>query len=279
MRGIVVTPEIEILGNRGMTIKSSNISPKHLRQYLLYWDKIDFPMSNIIHFGDSPETSYLKEVGFLKRSFVKIQSSGELTDLFLKSQLKAFNQNNKLEPGSWSIAQPNRRLILDEKSCFLKENLEVELYSCLPVPTNDVSLDDILKFKERRKDELLEFRILMDKLYLETTDSSNLERMRVKNIELLQHKIVELDRLMNESQISRFLGSLKIEVDLTQTLKNTLGGMVAGKTFGFPLALSGAIGFASSFIKLNSEITLKPKEIPENLKDFAYLYYVNKDFI
>lgn len=277
MRGIVISPEVELIGDFGATVKSSNIDPINLRQYLLYWDKADFPLSTAIYFEDSPETMYLKEVGFLQRSVINLQFSGNFAEIFLKGQTEAFRENNMLQPGCWSIAQPNRKLILDAKSSILKETLEVDLYRCLPVPTLNVSLEDILKFKEQRKDELLEFRELVDNLYLETINSGDVERARIKNIELLQRKIVELDRVMNESKISRFLGSIKIEIDFTQALKNTLGAIITGKAFGFPLAISGAIGFTSSFIKLNSEFTLAPKELPADLKDFAYLYYAHKE--
>lgn len=277
MRGIVIAPEIEFIGDSGVTIKTMNIEPTHLRQYLLYWDKVDFPESKMIHFGDSPETAYLKEVGFLQRSIINLQMSGKFADVLLKGQYEAYNQNNKVQPGSWSIAQPNSKLILNENTALLKENLELEFYRCLPVPTSSVSLEDIIKFKERRKDELLEFRELVDNIYLETLNSDDTERARVKNIELLQRKIMEIDRVMSESRIDRFLGSFKVEIDTTQVLKNTLGAIVAGKAFGFPLAISGAVGFASSFLKLNLEFTLTPKEIPVELKNFAYLYYAHKE--
>ena len=35
--------------------------------------------------------------------------------------------------------------------------IEVELYECLPIPASDVPLHDILEFKEKRKDELMQF--------------------------------------------------------------------------------------------------------------------------
>ncbi|MBZ5752447.1 DUF6236 family protein [Metabacillus sp. DBTR6] len=128
---------------------------------------MDFPDNNFISFGETPEIEYLKDVGVLKRSnFIVLSSNGGDGDLFSRIQVAAFKNNNELEKGYWSLAQPNRELILNKESSELTRNLEVELYECLPIPSPEVSLEDILHFKERRKDELLEFRRFMDNLYL-----------------------------------------------------------------------------------------------------------------
>lgn len=280
MRGLVISPEYEITNDGGINIVNSDIDAIKLRQYLLYWDKLDFPDNNFISIGGSSEIDYLKDVGVLQRSKHILQSfSSSAGVLYSQIQLETLKNNNEKESGKWSIAQPNSKLILNEESCVLTRNLEVELYESLPVPTSDVSLEDVLFFKERRKDELLEFRHLMDNLYLEILDSGDFERARLKNIDQLQLKIIELDRVMSESRITRLLQNVKIELDYSQVVKNTVGAAVAGNAFGFPVGLSGALGFASSFIKVSSEFSLKPKNIPEGLKDYAYLYYSHKELI
>lgn len=274
MRGIVVSP-VKITGKNSMVVNGS-IDPLKLRQYLLYWDKIDFPQNNIISFGETPEIQYLKEAGVLKQTNVKVYLSGELTELYLKSQLKALEINNKNEKGSWTLGQENIELVLPKSESVLDRGLEVELYNSLPVPSEEVSLEDILNFKEKRKDELLYFRNLMDNLYIELLKSADSERAINAYIGRLQKGIMELDQVMKESKLSKFKGSVKIQFDLKEAIINTFLGATGGTAIGFP-DVGAALGFASSFINITSEMSLKPKEIPSELKDYAYLYYSSKE--
>jgi hypothetical protein len=275
MRGIVISP-VQITGKN--SIRVGGMDQIKLRQYLLYWDKIDFPQNNIIGFGDSPEIEFLKSAGILKQTRVQIQLSGEVTELYLKGQLMALKLNNELEKGCWSLGQDNIDLVLPKNDSVLERCIEVNLYNSLPIPSPEVSFEDILTFKETRKDELLEFRGLMDNFYLELIKSGDSERAMTKNIEKIQRQIIAIDKVMNDSKINKFRGSLKVRFDITEAIKNTfIGAIGAGSLFNFPVTAGAALGLASSFIKVNSEISLKPKGIPPELKDYAYLYYANKE--
>jgi hypothetical protein len=275
MRGLIISPEY-VADKGSFQLKSSQINPINLRQYLLYWDRLDFPDNNIISIGGSPEIEYLQEVGILQRSRVTAAGRWEVGEAFLWCQMEAFKENNHKEPGSWSLAQPNNKLVLDKASSVQTRNLEVELYQSLPIPSEEVSLEDILLFKENRKDELLEFRFLMDNIYSEIIESGDPDRTKLKSIEQLQRKIVELNMVMNEGKMKSLLGNLKIEVDVSKMVEKTAIGIGLGTIFNFPVGLSGVIGLASSFIQVKSELSLKPKEIPEGLRDYAYLYYAHK---
>ncbi|MFD2616156.1 DUF6236 family protein [Terrilactibacillus laevilacticus] len=277
MRGIVISP-VEITGKNSMVIKGLN--PIKLRQYLLYWDKIDFPKNNLIGFGESPDIEFLKQVGVLKQTNVQVLLSGEMTELYLKGQIIALNKNNEAEKGCWSLGQTNTHLVLPKNDTVKKRNIEINLHQALPIPSDKVSLDDILYFKERRKDELLSFRGMMDELYLEVADSSDQDRAEIKNIEKLQRSLMDLHKVMDESFSHRLLGGLKVEIDVPNLFDaaiKTAKGAGAGAVFHFPVEYGAILGLASSFIKVSSEVSLRPKAIPDNLRDFAYLYYAEKE--
>ncbi|ALS73917.1 hypothetical protein AUC31_01030 [Planococcus rifietoensis] len=277
MRGIVVSPEIVMSGKNSMSVNGGTIAPIKLRQYLLYWDQIDFPTSNIITFGGTADTDFLESTGALKRSRVNLQMAGEFTNLFLKSQMEAFRLNNEKEVGSWSLAQPHYNLVLDEVSGIMSRNIEVELYQSLPVPEKDVPLVDILEFKEKRKDELLEFRSLIDNLYLDIVNSGDQERDKLKSLELLARKTKEIDRLMEESFMSRLAQSLKIEFDWKDMAAKTGTTVLGSFTGQYTFETGLAVGLLSS-INVSSEMSLKPRSLPPELKDYAYLYYSQKEF-
>lgn len=47
-RGIVITPNYKILDSGGLQI-TGGIEAVNLRKYLLFWDKIDYPVNNILN--------------------------------------------------------------------------------------------------------------------------------------------------------------------------------------------------------------------------------------
>lgn len=177
MRGVVVSPEI-VVSHNSLFVNNSDIAPIKLRQYLMYWDEIDFPTNNAIYFEGTPEVNYLQSLGILKRSHINLGLSGQLTELFLKSQYEAFRLNSLEAPGSWAFAQPQYELSLLESDSVKTRTLEVELYQSLPIPTAEVPLEKILEFKVRRNDELLEFRELVDNLYSDIITSGDQERAK-----------------------------------------------------------------------------------------------------
>ncbi|MGG0789882.1 DUF6236 family protein [Peribacillus simplex] len=283
MRGVVIS-NVELLGIKRYR-SSRYLDPIKLRQYLLYWDKIDYPEcvdpDGFFESLDSPEINFLERANVLKRTKVNIKprSSRVYEPYFIKAQLTAFKLNNELEKGCWTLAQSNAELLLPKEDAVLTRNLEVDLFQCLPIPSQEVSLADILLFKEHRRDELLEFRSLLDNLYLEIIASGDPDRVKVKNIEQLQQKLIEINSIMSESRIKRLMGNLKIEVNVSDMILKTAGAIGAATLFHFPVGVSAALGFASSFINVKSEFGLKPTSIPEGMKDYAYLYYAHKNLV
>src|SRR5699024_11989865 len=84
----------------------------------------------------------------------------------------------------------------------------LSLHDALPIfPTTETSLEDILKFKDKRKDELLEFRYLMDTFYLEIIKSGDSESAMIASVDRIQKKISDIDRdrkstRLNSSHVS-----------------------------------------------------------------------------
>lgn len=282
MRGIIVTSEYEANGTSLKIIKS-DIDSNKLRQYLLYWDKIDFPNNNIISNASSPEVEYLEKAHVLKRTnfYPNINGLINMEKLYLDMQMYAFNQNNNNQDNEvWSIAQPTKKILLPKEDSIKARTLQVELYNSIPVPIADVNLEDILNFKERRYDELQEFRIVMDEMYTSIMDSPDKDLSKDTTVIKLQNKINELNKVMDESKIKRILSTVKVELDFSGL--GTILGTIAGHTVNSSITstILGAVGGAAiSSIKVSSEVSLKPKEIPVGLKDYAYLYYQHKELV
>lgn len=283
MRGIIA--DCTFHGDDNSISISGGIDPFRLRQYLLYWDKIDYPSNNIMHFELTPDEMYLEKAGVLQRTHVDIITgpSGVTInpELFIKSQLFVLKENNKNTGEIWSLGQNSNKLILPKDESIEANVLQLELYNCIPVPSEDTPFDDILKFKEERKDELIEFRRVMDNLYERILNSEFQELERKRCIEEIQNKVIDINRVMMESKIKRILSSMNVEInisDLIQGATNAVTGYMLGEQVGFP-EIGALIGLVPSMINITYNTSSKAKGIPDNLKDYAYLFYAKKEIL
>lgn len=120
----------------------------------------------------------------------------------------------------------------------------------------------------------------MDQMYISIMDSLDKDLSKDIAVEKLKNKITELNKVMHESKINRFLGTVKVEFDFSGF--GTTLGAIAGRTINSSITsiILGAIGrSAISGIKVSSEMSLKPRGISTELKDYAYLYYQSKELI
>lgn len=282
MRGIVAGPAVKSLGNGSIFIENSGIDPTKLRQYLLYWDRIEYPTNRGFNFT-SKEVEFLSSTGVLQRTEIPFallaNKDGIMTqdDALLKSPQLAFNFNNAKEQGMWSMTQPNQSLHLTPELSEEHRSVEIELVDSLPLPDLSVPLEKILEFKEKRKDELGAFRSYLDSLYLEVINSKDIPRSRIKAIEDLQRGIVDLHKVMGESKIKQLVGSMKVEL-------NVRGIIFAAGALGYlhtqydlPLFLSVPLAASAGMLNFDVKPVMQPKKIPENLKDYAYLFYAEKE--
>lgn len=281
MRGIVATC-IHNGTNNSIQV-SPMLDPFFLRQYLLYWDKIDYPTNNLLYIGLTPEEKYLEEIGLLQRTHLNIipDSSGITLnpEIFLKSQLYALEKNNQNNNEIWSLGQNTSKLFLPADRRIQTDTLQVNLMNCLPVPAPDTAFDDILSFKTKRQDELIEFRNLLDKIYDDIYSSDYPELTQKRNIEKLQQKLVEINRVMNESKIKGILSNMSVELNISQILNSVAKFHICynlGEKFGFP-EIGAGIGFLASAIEIKYQKSLRAKSLPDNLKDYAYLFHAQTE--
>ena len=246
-RGIVITPRFYANGRKFLFAEDYNIQQADLKKYLLYWDKIEFPNNNIISIGDSPDIRFLKEIGILSRTEIQFDFDNLCGDCdygcaYIHAQLAALKIRNEREPGCWSMAQTGNILNLPIEKSQEARTIEVDLYNAFPVPSDAVSLDDILFFKERREAELMAFRSAMDLLYLELISASDIPRAKTAAIDRLENTLKDLHKVANESWMPKLISSLKVELNVPNLLSRAMVGAGLGTIFGVSPSLGAAIG-------------------------------------
>lgn len=276
-RGIVITPRFTFDG-RTLSLHGG-FAPVSLRQYLLYWDKIDWPDNNIIGFrDDAPEFSFLKQAGVLERTMVRFTAfSGNAGYALLQMQVLALEARNTNEPGAWSLAQQSALLASSPEGTVDTRTIEVELYSAIPVPSEDVPLHDVLEFKQRRNSELLQFRAAMDELYQETIRSADIPRAKLQAQDHLERAVRDLNEVFGESFVRRLLASFKVELNVPNIATLAIAGSAAASSFGFSIGVGAAAGAISAAVKFDMAQIRKGANIPERLRDYAYLHYIERE--
>jgi hypothetical protein len=274
-KGLILVPDFTAdIGNNSLTIR--NIGGKFMvdavRRNLPYWDKFDFPNNMIIGSVLPAELATLAQEGIVQQSNPRFQFSGGAAELWVRSQLAAWQARESIEPGVWTLGQFGNQLWLPESERSFGRTIELELHCALPVPGSETRLDQILEFKVKRSAELAAFRLAMDRLYLSVIDSGDLPRARNTAIDSIEAALKDLDRTTSESFPQRLLSSLKVELSANVLTTAAAAGYAAAQV-GFPIALGAGAGAVASMLKF--ELTPKGTQpVKQGRGDFAYLYDV-----
>lgn len=284
-RGIIVSPSITIKDGGSLYIDSSEISDQQIRMALFFWDKFDWPDNNIISMGNgnTDDLRFLKECGIFNRTKVNLASfSGGIEKALLQMQDEIVKQKNTIEPGNWSIQRLGEELLSEPSFTQNQKVIEFDLYNSVPLPSTDVPLNDILEFKEKHKSEMLAFRMLMDEMYLSILNSP--DQLSAKSAALLRLSvaIADLHKSMKSASIQRSLLSYRVVLndfsDMWDTITRGYGAYeLINTSVGNELA--AVLGAANALFKVSSKQAPMSKNLPSELKDYAYLAKIERDFM
>jgi hypothetical protein len=109
-----------------------------------------------------------------------------------KLVMPTFDSSNFIfvEPGSSEINKFGQALVAPRSNPLLElhvsPSIEIELFNALPTPSAEVKMEQLLKFKNNRKDDLERFRYALDELYLSIVNSNDQKRA-------ISHAVDKLD--------------------------------------------------------------------------------------
>jgi hypothetical protein len=264
-KGIVISPKFQPLPN-GIKF-DGDIDASDLRKYLLYWDEIVLAENNIVVIR-SNDFNYLVSAGVAKKERIIFTGSFKIdSGLMIVSQQAAWAQREQAEPGVWSIAQSSYLpYFVDGVN---KSVIEFELYNVPPIPSEDVPLNDILEFKQRRKDELLAFRVHLDELYQSVLSAENTQS--AKNAALIKINIAlsAINKTLEESNIRKGISSLRSTIQ--SDFSGIIGTALAAGTISNFLQMTPVVaGLAGGGFYLAVKTLIAPNVIAQN-KPFNYI--------
>ncbi|QMT45043.1 DUF6236 family protein [Neisseria dentiae] len=264
------------------------LSGKDIIKYLVYWDKIDLPNNNIVSTAlADDDLILLHEQGILTRTFCQlIGGYSDMASMMLEVQLQAFQFHDKQNPGQWTLAQEIDDLYLPQDKTEMKRVVEFNLFNTLPVPVDSTPIHEILEFKDRRKDELLQLRNHLDDIYISIINAEESGKEYQKRIQEIHQDLYDLNRLFQENKIRTRFDSLKSYFqDILERLS----------LFGLPSSIAGMANQIPSLApyvpSINVQMTagailaFSRKQIrapimdsPLNTSPFAYTFQMGREF-
>jgi hypothetical protein len=165
--------------------------------------------------------------------------------------------------------------------------LLVRLHDVLPVPRKDVSLKDILAFKRKRTDELMQLRKFIDEFNKSCAGCSTEEEVRlaISQLETQSHvAVADLQSSLKDAKISTCFGCLTTLLDLKKpTVWLAAGALAAGPVnpAAWPVAAKMAAVGGVALIQGGAYWWNRRAESKKNLREspVSYLFQARKSGI
>lgn len=138
---------------------------------------------------------------------------GDVAQGIAKTQVKAFVDLETREPGLWSLAQGENSLLLRDQMLEPNAGALLELQRAIPIPDKDVPLNEVLEFKERRRDELHRLRTELDGFVAEINQAEDKEAELQKHIATIDAACADTLRVSREWQLPVRLANFKASLD------------------------------------------------------------------
>lgn len=276
-RGIVVSPPIEISGT-SLRAKSSQLDPLELRFSLLFWDRLVWPASRAIHFASGQDESFLESEGILSRPEYTFLGDG--AQGIARSQIQAFFDRDRVEPGIWSLAQGESSLILRDAAFNQGTGASIELIRSIPIPKQDIPLPEVLEFKQKRQAELLQFRSHIEAMVEQIEQAEDKRAVMQTCVREIDQACANLLRVGREWQFPLYLSNMRASFSLkpNEFLEAMAKGWEIGRPYGLDAATAvAALSGVASAIELKTDIGFRSIKRP--ISPYKYAYLIDRELV
>lgn len=270
-RGLIVSPPVTVNEGGGFYLRQSWLDPTELRFSLLFWDRLAWP-TGLIKMGSSEAEEYLEECGILERPHYN--QTG-----LLAAQIAAYEEKEAKDPGAWAIAQGENSLLVEGGSWETGNGALIELSRAIPIPAENVHLNEILELKERRKDELMRFRLHMEAIAEEISNSPHKSEKLQFHINEINAACSDLMALGRDWQFPMRVSTMNASLNLKPGLvASVMGAWEFGAKYCGELAFTSAAAAGLYHgIKINHDIGFR--SIRKPVSPYRYAYRVHTELI
>lgn len=188
-----------------------------------------------------------------------------------------------IQPGKWAFAQGENFLSIHPSipgPAAVASTL-LELQRAVPIPKDDVPLQEILEFKYRRRDELMLFRVHFEALASEISISEDPAAALDAKLQDIDHACANLLEVSREWQWPVRLGSMNASVSFepVKMMTNAAKAYSLAREKGLGLTASTAIAGGTAAL---STVSFKPsgfglQNIRRAKSPYRYAYSINEE--
>jgi hypothetical protein len=273
-RGLVVSNPIEITPS-GVTFKKNTLDSQELRFALLFWDKLVWPQSSIIHFDGGSDEQFLEQAGVLTKPKYGFAGLLHVSQVVAEAHMQAFLNLEKREPGLWALAQGENSFLLKDRNVLeVGRGALVELNRAIPVPDKDVPLEDILDFKVKRYAELMRLRYEIDSLFRDVDNAADKQFELKRHIQQIEIACSDLIKLGREWGFPFRLTDLRSSFELRPfaALAAGAGGWQWGAEYDMPM-IGALLGVAAATFKINNDFGMRGVRLRATPYRYVYQFH------
>jgi hypothetical protein len=252
-RGLVISAPVKI-SQESLQLTGA-LDQQDLRFALLFWDKLDFPKNNIALLGDNT-ADFLERAGVLTRTPVTVHLAPgrvNIGDVLIAAHLEAYRTLDRAERGVWSLGVGKNSVSFPQRELEDGRGILVHLHEAIPVPEKDVPLQDILDFKVKRRDELLDLRYHLDAIYQRIIDAADGELALNSEIDALEKSIVDYIKVAKGSSLPFMHTAVEANLNIPNITAVVAAGLTA-YTVGLGATASLLTGASYFGIKLSASL-------------------------
>ncbi len=277
-RGLVMCAPTSVdLNNRKLEL-SGGLDPHELRLSLLFWDKLAWPTSNIIHVSGGMDEEFLISEGVLTRPRIVFSGVWDGAASAVATQAEAFKQLESREPGSWAIAQGVNSLLIEGGALQAGRSALVELVRAIPIPDKAVPLAEVMELKHRRADELLALRFELDSFYSSIEKSGDPSFELQRSVQRVDTVCADLLKVSSEWKFPIHLADVKasFEINGSAAVSGALGYFVGEQVIQMP-TVGAIVGAALSVVKLSGDIVKTKVDTRRSSHPYRYVCSIHDE--
>lgn len=281
-RGVVLSSPCEMPavgqfgpGGKVETVPKAFIKPMPSRlevnQSLLLWDRIHVP-EQMYAFGLPEELKLLRDEGLLNEAdTINLEDvpaalgwpwdTYRLDKIWTAMRLALFEELERAAPGQWALGRGPRSSFLPEDE-FAGRGLLVKLDNLMAVPSQEVAIEEVLSFREKRDSELRGLRSQLIQTFHELSQSDLDAMVRSDILERLKRAVEPYTRVVSETRFKKVWSSLSATMgyNFASGLRSAAGAFAMTHSVGTSL-IASANGFTVSVARsLKKAKTTNPFE-------------------
>lgn len=253
-QGIIASPRI-FRKTLGGFEAAQGLSKEQMHHLLLYWDRIIIPTHQMAHFA-VPDEVVLLESGIIERPrySAEVMTSKTYVQEYFEFQRSLSKRLSTDNSTNWSIHQFSNQLQLDQSSSTKEKIIQFELRDTLPVPSDEVSIYEVLEFKQRRASEFLELNHTLEELYQGVVTNPDPIAANIQVQKNLKKAIQDVQKSYKEKfpNTKKFSVSAQLKIEGDAIMKAAAVGAILDQTVSplqFPIGT--ILGGAASLVQIS----------------------------